>query len=134
MPITSISGPFGQGIVDALSHFAVESGGDIVLENGSGAIISESDIELTPGAGSGACCPETIIEFDNTPETYVLYTQDFINKHGRTPQVEAYYQQVGVSGDIIIAGAYTRKALIGVPTEAIRVNHGGNQSGFLKIT
>ena len=130
MPINKIIGPFGSELKNALIKITTEDGFGIITEDGE-QIIQENDIVLEAGSGGNACCPPSLFDFVNEEETVITYNQDLINKHGRTPRVNAYYFNE-VSG-FYVGGIYTKIAFEGLPVQNIRINHGGVSTGFIKL-
>lgn len=131
MPITTITGPFGQEIKGKLLQQITSEGGvGFITEDGEG-IITEDEIILAPGAGGNACCPVTVIDFVST-KTEITYNQELINKHGRTPQVKVFYldEETG----FYVGGAYSRVVFRGLPVEQIIIDHGGMAVGYVKLT
>lgn len=130
MPVNTIKGPFGAEIRNALLKITDEAGIGIVTEDGE-QIITEDAITLEDGSGGAACCPPTIFVFNEVEETVITYSPDLIAKHGQTPRVNAYYYN-GETG-FYVGGIYTRIAFEGLPVKKIKVNHGGINTGFIKL-
>jgi hypothetical protein len=131
MPITDIYGPFASEIASYV-NITTEGGIDLVTEGGINIIV-DSSIVGHESAGGEACCPSTEIPFTDAVSTEVLYSPELKAKHGPVPQVTVYYYNTASDGSFTIVGAYTRKVLRGNPVETIFVDHGGPQTGFIKI-
>lgn len=77
------------------------------------------------------CCTPTIFPFYNIANSTIDYSAVLRNKYGRVPQVEVLYwdedaQEYTLSNNPGVS-------LSGNPVNSIEVNHGGLQTGIIRV-
>lgn len=74
-----------------------------------------------------SCCPESITTFAGVSSTTVPYSGEY----GSAPKVTVLYLQDGVW---ISAGIFTQVAMIGMPVNQVKVDHGMVATGIIKLS
>lgn len=79
-----------------------------------------------------SCCTPTIFPFANVVSSTIDYNAGLRAKYGRVPQVQVLYYD-SEAGELLVSNNTTRIALTGNPVNSIAIDHGGMQSGIIRI-
>lgn len=78
------------------------------------------------------CCIPTIITFHNKTFNAFGYSDDMRARHGNTPMIQVLYRDEE-TGEFVVSTMQSRIELTGNPVTHVRVEHGGPNSGVIKI-
>lgn len=73
------------------------------------------------------CCSPTIVPFGNQTQTLINYNAAMLENYGSEPNVQVYYR---VGTEYQLSDDFNQVSFDGVN---ITVDHGGSNTGFVKI-
>jgi hypothetical protein len=76
-----------------------------------------------------SCCPQNIIPFNGVSSSTIVYTQAMRNQWGRVPRIEIIYAD---NGEYYVANQLGVR-MYGSPVNQIVIDHGGPQTGIIKL-
>lgn len=79
-----------------------------------------------------SCCTPTIVPFSNVATSSISYPAALQIAHGAIPRVQVIYYNEE-TGDFDLSIDATKVALVGTPVNEIFIDHGGPNSGYVKI-
>jgi hypothetical protein len=74
------------------------------------------------------CCEPSITPFTLQPTTTIAWTVDMQELYGSKPNVQVYYRES--SGEYVLSDDMNGVVFDGA---TIEVDHGGSQTGFIKV-
>lgn len=77
------------------------------------------------------CCPPIIVPFYNVSTSAIGYGAEQRRMHGEVPQVQVTYYDP--EADEYVLSNSTRIALTGNPVDQINIDHGGPNTGVIRI-
>lgn len=79
-----------------------------------------------------SCCPPTIIPFSNVPFSEFGYSELMRTQHGSVPKVEVLYFDTETN-EFYLSTSQSTVTLSGNPVNNVYVDHGGPNSGVIKL-